>query len=98
MRRTTFAIVAVALVVVACGPKGLPPECDQYLAQYDCFLAKSGMTDRATTVEGIRDTWTTASKTSQGRATIVTVCLSQQAQMDAKFRSNGCSGVKAPAR
>lgn len=98
MRRAVFATVVVAMLIAACGPKGLPKECDEYLAKYDCFLAVSGVTDRQTTISTMRDTWTTASKTAQGRSTIVTICLSQQAQMDDRFRTAKCNDVKAAAR
>jgi hypothetical protein len=93
MRRAVFAVLAFALPVIACGKKGLPEECERYLAHYDCFLAKSGMTDRAATVDGIRDTWTTASKTPQGRSAILQACLTTEAQMDGKFRTAGCADV-----
>jgi hypothetical protein len=98
MRRVVFTVLALALPVVACGKKGLPEECERYLAHYDCFLAKSGMTDRQTTVDGIRDTWTNASKTPTGRAAILQACLTTEAQMDGKFRTAGCADVKPSAR
>ena len=90
MRPALFVILALALPVVACGKKGLPPECERYLTHYDCFLAKSGVPNRDVTVSGIRDTWTSASKNPTGRAAILTACQTQEAQMDSKFRSSGC--------
>ena len=67
VEHVTTTIAVLLVVVVACGKKGLPEECDQYLARYDCYMTKSGMSaaDRQTTLGGMRDTWTTTSNTSQ---------------------------------
>jgi len=43
MRRAIFVALAVALPVLACGKKGMPPECEQYLVKYECYMTKSGM-------------------------------------------------------
>jgi hypothetical protein len=95
MRRAIFFVLALALPVLACsacGKKGLPPECDKYLVQYDCYMAKSGMAaaDRQKTLDGMRETWTTSSNTSAGRTAIVAACGQMQGQMTAKFAEAGC--------
>lgn len=101
MRRigSVFFVLGLLVAVTAgCGKKGLPEECDAYLARYDCYLAKMGMTDRATTVEGMRTTWTDASKTSTGRSTVQTACVTSEASMTAKFAEAGCANAKPKAR
>ncbi len=101
MRRTASVLFALGLVVLtsaACGKKGLPEECDGYLARYDCYMAKMGVADRATTIDGMRNTWTEASKTTTGRAAVQTACGSSEAQMAAKFAEAGCAGAKPKAR
>ena len=92
MRQALFVIVALALPVVACGKKGMPPECDTYLVKYDCFLTKSGMApaDKQKTLDGMRETWTNASNTATGRTAIVGACKQMDAQMVSKFASSGC--------
>ena len=92
MRRAIFFIVALALPVVACGKKGMPLECDRYLVKYDCFLTKSGMApaDKQKTLDGLRETWTSASKTSTGRTAVVGACNQMDAQMVSQFASSGC--------
>lgn len=91
MRRVVFVIGSALLVMAACGKKGLPEECDRYLAGYDCFLTKSGVADKQTTLDTMRTTWTTASETSTGRAAILTACQQSQAQMEQKFKESGCA-------
>jgi hypothetical protein len=92
MRRAVFVALAFALPVLACGKKGLPPECDKYLVKYDCFMTKSGMSsaDRAKTVEGMRTTWTTASGTSTGRNAVLGACKQSEGEMATKFATAGC--------
>jgi hypothetical protein len=92
MRRAIFFALAVALPVLACGKKGMPPECDKYLVKYDCFMTKSGMAaaDRAKTIEGMRTTWTTSSNTAQGRTIILAACQQMEGQMVSKFADAGC--------
>jgi hypothetical protein len=92
MRRAVFFALAVALPVLACGKKGMPPECDKYLVKYDCFMTKSGMAaaDRAKTIEGMRTTWANASNTSQGRTVILAACQQSEAQMASKFADANC--------
>lgn len=92
MRRAIVVTFTLALSIVACGKKGLPPECDAYLAKYDCFMTKQGMApaDRQTTLGGMRDTWTTGSKTSQGRTAILAACQKMDSEMVSKFNEAGC--------
>lgn len=92
MRRAIFVALAVALPVLACGKKGMPPECDQYLAKYECYMTKSGMAaaDRQKTLSGMRDTWTNGSNTATGRTAILAACQQMDAQMVSKFAEAGC--------
>lgn len=92
MRRASFVALAVALPVLACGKKGMPPECDQYLVKYECYMTKSGMAaaDRQKTLAGMRDTWTNGSNTATGRTAILAACQQMDAQMVSKFAESGC--------
>ena len=92
MRRAIFFVLALALPVAACGKKGMPPECDQFLVKYDCFLTKSGMAaaDKQKTLDGIRQTWTTGSNTSTGRTAILGACKQMEGQMVSQLASSGC--------
>ena len=93
--RRVSVVVSVLLftALVACGKKGMPPECDQYLARYECWLGKTGMdaTARGNTVGTMRSTWTEASKNSTGRAAVLQACQKSQAEMESKFASTGCA-------
>ena len=71
----------------------MPPECDQYLARYDCWLGKQGMQDRATTIEGMRNTWNEASKTGAGRGAVKKACEKSQEEMASKFATAGCANA-----
>lgn len=92
MRRALVVFSVLALTVVACGKKGLPPECDQYLAKYDCYMTKQGMlpADRQATLGGMRSTWTTTSSTSDGRKAALAACQKMDSEMVSKFAEAGC--------
>lgn len=100
LSRRVSVVVSVLLftALVACGKKGLPPECDQYLARYDCWLGKTGMdaAARGNTVGTMRTTWTEASKNSTGRTAVLEACKKSQGEMESKFASTGCASA-APA-
>jgi hypothetical protein len=91
MRRLFVSVLVLLVPVAACGKKGLPEECEQYLARYDCWLGKSGVADKQTTIDVMRKTWTDASKSGPGRAAIVGACEKSQAEMEQKFASSGCA-------
>jgi hypothetical protein len=97
-RASVFAAVVLFTALVACGKKGMPAECDQYLARYECWLGKTGMpaSSVSSTVGGMRTTWTDASKTSVGRNAVLDACKKSQGEMEAKFASTGCANA-APA-
>ena len=92
-RAAIVAAVVLFTALVACGKKGMPEECDQYLARYECWLAKTGMApaDAAKTVGTMRTTWTDASKTSVGRGAVLDACKKSQGEMESKFASSGCA-------
>lgn len=92
MRRAIFVALAVALPVLACGKKGMPPECEQYLVKYECYMTKSGMAapDRQKTLDGMRTTWTTSSSTGPGRTAVLGACQQMDGQMASKFAESGC--------
>lgn len=96
MRRFVALLIPFAVVVSACGKKGLPKECEEYLVRYDCFLAKHGMAERASTIKTMRQTWKEGCKTTVGRAAITSACKQSMAQMQSKFDEDGCKGG-APA-
>ena len=101
LRRASIVVsVLLFTALVACGKKGLPEECDQYLARYDCWLGKTGMdaTARGTTVGTMRNTWTEASKNSTGRAAVLDACKKSQGEMEAKFASTGCATAMPAAK
>jgi hypothetical protein len=93
MRRAVFFALALALPVIACGKKGMPPECDKFLVKYDCFLTKSGMSaaDKAKTLDGMRETWSSGSKTATGRTAILAACNQMDGQMVSKFKDSSCN-------
>ncbi len=93
MRRAVFFALALALPVIACGKKGMPPECDKFLVKYDCFLAKSGMSpaDKGKTLDGMRETWSNGSKTATGRTAILAACQQMDGQMASKFVDSKCN-------
>ena len=93
-----FAVLSFA-ALVACGKKGMPEECDQYLARYECWLGKTGMAPSAaqSTVSGMRSTWTEASKNSVGRNAVLDACKKSQGEMESKFTEKGCQSA-APAK
>jgi hypothetical protein len=95
-RSVVLTSVLLLTALAACGKKGLPEECDLYLARYDCWLAKQGMQDRSKTIDTMRQTWTDASKTGPGRKAIVDACNKSQAEMESKFATAGCANA-APA-
>jgi len=98
--RRASVLVAVVLftALVACGKKGMPEECDAYLARYECWLGKTGMAagDVSKTVGTMRTTWTDASKTSVGRGAVLDACKKSQGEMESKFAAQGCANA-APA-
>jgi hypothetical protein len=98
-RASVLAAVVLFTALVACGKKGMPEECDQYLARYECWLGKTGMaaSDVSQTVGGMRTTWTEASKTGPGRNGVLEACKKSQGEMEAKFASTGCANA-APAK
>jgi hypothetical protein len=89
----TISLVAAAISLVAC-KRGLPEECTQYLAQYDCFLGKMNTPGKEITVETMRTTWTESSKTGAGRSAVLQACQQSQAQMAAKFAESGCNAAQ----
>jgi hypothetical protein len=97
-RASVLAAVVLFTALVACGKKGMPEECDQYLARYECWLGKTGMAASAasSTVGTMRTTWTESSKTSVGRGAVLDACKKSQGEMEAKFASTGCANA-APA-
>ena len=99
-RATVLVAVVLFTALVACGKKGLPEECDQYLARYQCWLGKTGMaaSDVSTTVGGMRTTWADASKTSVGRGAVLDACNKAQGEMAAKFASTGCATAAPTAK
>ena len=94
-RASVVLSVLLFTALVACGKKGLPPECDQYLARYECWLGKTGMdaSARGNTVGVMRNTWTEASKNSTGRAAVLDACKKSQGEMESKFASTGCANA-----
>ena len=92
-----FAVLSFT-ALLACGKKGMPEECDQYLARYECWLGKTGMAPSAvqSTVGGMRSTWTEASKNSTGRNAVLEACKKSQGEMESKFSEKGCANA-APA-
>ena len=94
-RASIFAAVVLFAALVACGKKGMPEECDQYLARYECWLLKTGMqsVDVNKTVGTMRTTWTDASKTSVGRNAVLDACKKSQGEMESKFASQGCANA-----
>lgn len=97
-RASVLAAVVLFTALVACGKKGMPEECDQYLARYECWLGKTGMASPAVqqTVGGMRTTWTETSKNSTGRNAVLEACKKSQGEMEEKFASTGCANA-APA-
>jgi hypothetical protein len=94
MRRHIPALVVIGFVLlIAACKRGMPPECEQYLARYDCWLGKSGVADHATTTEAMRNTWTEASKTGPGRSAVLQACNKSQAEMEARFATSGCTSA-----
>ena len=93
MRRVVFAALAFALPVLACGKKGLPPECDKYLVKYDCYMTKVGMSsaDKQKTLDGMRTTWVTSSNTPAGRTAVLGACQKMDAEMTSKFAEKSCN-------
>lgn len=93
MKLRRLLVVSTFVSLSACGlfgPKGIPPECTQYLAQYECFLQKTGVPDHQKTIETMRHTWEESSKTAVGRKATLQSCEASSAQMAATFSKNGC--------
>ena len=99
-RASVLLSVVLFTALIACGKKGLPEECDQYLARYECWLGKTGMakSDVSTTVGGMRTTWTEASKNSVGRNAVLDACKKSQGEMESKFASQGCANATPAAK
>lgn len=97
-RASVLFAVVLFTALVACGKKGMPEECDQYLARYECWLGKTGMPAASVqqTVGGMRSTWAEASKNSTGRGAVLDACKKAQGEMEAKFSAQGCANA-APA-
>lgn len=89
----TISLVTVAISLVAC-KRGIPEECTQYLAQYDCFLGKMNTPGKEVTIETMRTAWTEGSKTGAGRSAVLQACQQSQAQMASKFAESGCGGAQ----
>jgi hypothetical protein len=91
MRRALVLSVFAAVVCLIACQKGLPPECETYLQQYDCWLGKMNTPGKEVTIGTMRSTWTEASKTSTGRSATKTACETSATEMSAKFAQSGCT-------
>jgi hypothetical protein len=83
---------------VAAAQTGLPPECEQYLAQYDCFLKRKtvtqiggGSTNVDQITQNLRATYTQVASSPAGRAAIQQTCIQAQTQLARELAQTGCT-------
>ncbi len=92
-------LLAAALLTSACSlndkkeetssaPTALPSDCEKYLAQYSCFLSKTGKSNAE--ADQLRADWRRTAAVPQSRIAVATSCAQQLVVQQDNFQRVGC--------